>query len=76
MQAYADDIIIQANSIEELTGTYDTIKASLPKIGIVINPEKSELLSNSKEDYIFDDEAGISLTTKHNAKYLGYKNKQ
>ena len=73
IQAYADDIIIQANSIKDLTETYSLIKASLSKIDLIINPEKCELLSNSKEDYIFDDETGITITTKQNAKYLGLK---
>ena len=73
IQAYEDDIIIQANSIEDLTETYSTIKASLSKIDLIINPEKCELLSNSKEDYILDDETVITITTKQNAKYLGQK---
>ena len=40
LQAYADDIIIQATSIEDLKDTYIDIKENLIKYHLIINPEK------------------------------------
>ena len=40
MQLYADDIIIQAKTIEELSDIYHCLKAELEKINLTINTEK------------------------------------
>ena len=42
LQAYADDIIIQAISIKALKDIYIDIKENLIKYHLIINPEKCE----------------------------------
>ena len=73
IQAYADDLIIQGDSLEDLNQTYKDIKNELSKIDLVINPEKCEILSNEPNDKIVDDSNGIEIIARKEVVYLGQK---
>ena len=73
LQAYADDMIIQSDNIEDLTETFANLKQILAKYDLIINPEKCELLSNTASDIIVDGETGTIISAKENVKYLGQK---
>ena len=78
-QAYADDIIIQGNDINNLQKQYDLAKLELNKIDLKINPEKCELISDNEDDYIKDiDGEGneIKIKSVEQAKYLGQNIKE
>ena len=63
-QAYADDIILQGNSINNIQTIYN----------LEINPEKCEQISEDINDYIIDkgnDGLEIKITAVKQAKYLG-----
>ena len=73
-QAYADDMILQGNNIDDIQKQYKLAKLELNKIELKINPEKWELISNNQEDVIIDkDEEGneIRIKSVSQAKYLG-----
>ena len=55
LQAYADDMIIQSNNIDDLNETYVIINQLIAKYDLVINPDKCELLSNELNDKIVDE---------------------
>ena len=63
-QAYADDIILQGNSINNIQTIYN----------LEINPEKCEQISEDINDYIIDkgnDDLEIKIIAVKQAKYLG-----
>ena len=41
--------------------------------GLIINPEKCEILTDELSDKIIDEYAGINITAKNEVKYLGQK---
>ena len=71
LQAYAEHLIIQATSINELKCTYIDIKENLIKYHLIINPEKCELLTNNKSDTIIDEDSGIEISMKETVEYFG-----
>ena len=73
-QAYADDIILQGNSIINIQTAYELAKNEFNKIELKINPEKCELISEQINDYIIDignDGSETKITSVKQAKYLG-----
>ena len=58
MQLYADDIIIQAKTIEELSDIYHCLKAEHEKINLTINTEKCQIISDDPMDVIKDNYNG------------------
>ena len=73
LQAYADDMVIQGKAIEDLSNTYFEMKNILMPNGLIINPEKCEILTDELSDKIIDEDAGINITAKNEVKYLGQK---
>ena len=73
LQAYADDTIVQSNNLNDLQNTYNKIKLSLLKYDLVLNPEKCDILSDNKTNYIIDESTGISINSNNIVKYLGQK---
>ena len=73
MQAYADDMVIQGKTIEDLSNTYFEMKNILMRNGLIINPEKCEILTDELSDKIVDEDAGIDIIAKNEVKYLGQK---
>ena len=41
--------------------------------GLIINPEKCEILTDELSDKINDEDVGIDITAKNEVKYLGQK---
>ena len=73
-QAYADDIILQGNSIINIQTAYELAKNEFNKIELKINPEKCELISEQINDYIIDignNGSETKITSVKQAKYLG-----
>ena len=73
-QAYADDIIIQSNNLQKLQNSYDQAKTEFKKIGLEINPEKCELITDNESETIIDsnnNEEIIEIKGVKSAKYLG-----
>ena len=73
IQAYTDDMVVQAKCIEDLEDAYFKIKDSLKNCDLIINPEKCEVLSEDTKDKITDNEEGIDIESKLSVKYLGQK---
>ena len=71
IQLYADDIIIQTKSLDELSNSYHRIKENLERIDLTINTEKCEIISDDPNDIIKDNTNGQLIMPKKNAKYLG-----
>ena len=71
LQLYADDIIVQTKTCEDLNNTYKKLKAELNKISLVINTEKCEIISDDPNDIIKDDQNGQIIIPKNKGKYLG-----
>ena len=46
LQLYADDIIAQGKTIEDLNSIYNKLKHELGKINLTINPDKCEIISD------------------------------
>ena len=68
-QAFADDIEIQADQTNDLELALSTLSAKLQRIGMTINLNKCELISNNPDDQITID--GIAIKTVEYGKYLG-----
>jgi len=73
LQAYADDLVIQSNNLEDLKETYDIIKEALKTYDLIINPEKCELLTEDINDKIIDEDENIEIIVRNEVKYLGQK---
>ena len=73
IQAYTDDMVVQAKCIEVLEDAYFKIKDSLKIYDLIINPEKCEILSEDTKDKITDNDEGIDIEPKLSVKYLGQK---
>ena len=73
IQAYADDMVVQAKCIEDLEDAYFKIKDSIKNYDLSINPEKCEILSEDTKDKITDNDEGIDIESKLSVKYLGQK---
>ena len=71
LQAYADDMIIQSNNIDDLNEAYAIINQLLAKFDLIINPDKCELLSSELNDKIVDEISGTIISAKEKVKYLG-----
>ena len=71
LQLYADDIMIQAISCEELNKIYKKLKDELNKIGLIINTEKCDILSDDPNNIIKDGKNGQIIMSKTKCKYLG-----
>ena len=71
MQLYADGIIIQAKTIEELGDIYHNLKTELGKIGLTINTEKCLIISDDPMDTIKDNYNGQIIISQKKGKYLG-----
>ena len=71
LQLYADDIIDQAKTIENLNDIYYTLKNELDKIGLVINTDKCDIISDNENDVIKDNTNDIIIMPKKKGKYLG-----
>ena len=54
LQLYAEDIIAQAKTIENLNDIYYTLKNELDKIGLVINTDICDIISDDK-NYVIKD---------------------
>jgi len=53
IQLYADVIIIQTKTLDELSNSYHRIKKILGKIDLTINTEKCEIISDDSNDVNF-----------------------
>ena len=71
MQMYADELIKQTKEIDELNTLYNNLKAELEKIGLTINTEKCEIISNEQNDIIKDETSDGIIISKKVGKYLG-----
>ena len=74
IQAYADDIIILSNKIENIQKAYDQTKVEIEKIKLQINPDKCELISEEQNDSIKDTSENGEMkiiNSVNQAKYLG-----
>ena len=71
IQLYADGIIIQTKTLDELSNSYHRIKENLERIDLTINTEKCEIISDDSNDIIKDNTNGQLIMPKKNAKYLG-----
>ena len=71
IQLYEDDIIIQDKSWEKLNTIYKKLKDELNKIGLIINTEKCDILSDDPNDIIKDENNGQMIMPKTKCKYLG-----
>ena len=69
-QAYADDLIIQSNDIKKLQEAYDKTKQLYGNLNLKINEEKCELISDNKDDKIFDKEENVEILAEEESKYL------
>ena len=67
-QAYADDLVIQSNNLEDLKETYDIIKEALKTYDLIINPEKCELLTEDINDKIIDEDENIEIIIRNEVK--------
>ena len=52
MQLYADDIIIQAKTIEELSNIYHYLKEELGEINLTVSAEKYQIISDDPKEVI------------------------
>ena len=55
LQLYEDDIITQAKTIEDLNDIYFTMKSEFDKIGLLINTDKCNIISDDVTDVIKDN---------------------
>ena len=73
-QAYADDIIIQSNNLQKIQNLYNIAKTEFQKIGLEINPEKCELITDNENETILDinnNQETFEIKGVKSAKYLG-----
>ena len=70
-QAYADDLILQSKEINILQKGYEKTIELYNELGLNINSDKCELISDIKDDIIKDINQDIIITAKNEAKYLG-----
>ena len=66
-------MVIQGKTIEDLSDTYFKMKNILMRNGLIINPEKCEILTDELSDKINDEEAGIELQLKMKSNILDKK---
>ena len=70
-QAYADDLILQSNNIHVLQNGYNKTKELYKKLNLIINEDKSELITDIENEKIIDPDTGFEIIAKNKAKYLG-----
>jgi len=73
MQAYADDLVIQSDNLDDLKEVYNNIKEALKEYDLIINPEKCELLTEDINDKIVDEDENTEITIRKEVTYLGQK---
>ena len=72
-QAYADDLVIQSDNLEDLKEVYNNIKEELKEYDLIINPEKCELLTEDVNDKIVDEDEHTKIAIRKGVIYLGQK---
>ena len=70
-QAFVDDIIISAKSKEELESALNSAHEYLNNIGMSLNLNKCEFLTEKEDETITDYKSSITLTSTLTVKYLG-----
>ena len=73
LQAYADDLVIQSDNLDDLKEVYNNIKETLKEYDLIINPEKCELLTEDINDKIVDEDGNTEITIRKEVTYLGQK---
>ena len=71
LQLYADDIIAQGKTIEDLNIIYNKLKQELGKINLTINSDKCEIISDEVNDVIKDEDNDKIIMSTKKGKYLG-----
>jgi hypothetical protein len=71
IQAFADDLIALAGEMNVLQNVYDEITQRLNELGLKVNPDKCEHISDNPEDVVKDKESGTMLVTNTESKYIG-----
>ena len=68
-QAFIDDILIMAKEIPDLQNQTNTVTSLLEELNLLINPNKSELISNNSKDSI--EISGSTIHANQEGKYIG-----
>ena len=71
VQAYADDIVMQAKVIERIQEAYTNLQAKFSLLGLEFSTAKCELLSDDPNDYIIDQTNDTIIQAAPYARYLG-----
>ena len=71
IQAFVDDIIIQADSISNLQQAFNSLSNGLTLRNMIINPDKCELISEDETHFIQTTIPECPILAKTLVKYLG-----
>ena len=71
IEVFVDDCIIMSNDNSSLQITYDFFNYKINELGMKLNTNKCEVLSEMEQDIIIDKHTKVILNAKSTAKYLG-----